>query len=66
MAAALPYVDSFISGHSADALTEVVRELGTTRLRAGDSVIGGGISAARATIGAVGAKGEVPADEGLL
>jgi uncharacterized protein len=53
MAAALPYVDSFISGHSADALTEVVRELGTTRLRAGDSVIGGGTVAARATAGAV-------------
>ena len=28
MAAALPYVDSFISGHSADALAEVVRALG--------------------------------------
>ena len=49
MAAALPYVDSFISGHSADALTEVVRELGTTRLRAGGSVIGGGTVAARAS-----------------
>jgi uncharacterized protein with von Willebrand factor type A (vWA) domain len=66
MAAALPYVDSFISGHSADALTEVVRELGTTRLRAGDSVIGGGTVAARATTGAVGDEGEVPADEGKL
>jgi uncharacterized protein len=28
MAAALPHVDAFISGHSADALTEVVRALG--------------------------------------
>jgi len=28
MAAALPYVDSFVSGHSADALAEVVRALG--------------------------------------
>jgi uncharacterized protein len=31
MAAALPHVDSFISGHSADALTEVVRALGVTQ-----------------------------------
>jgi uncharacterized protein len=30
MAAALPYLDAFISGHSAAALTEVVRELGAT------------------------------------
>jgi uncharacterized protein len=30
MAAALPYLDAFISGHSIDALAEVVRELGTT------------------------------------
>jgi uncharacterized protein with von Willebrand factor type A (vWA) domain len=28
MAAALPYLDSFVSGHSADALAEVVRALG--------------------------------------
>ena len=35
MAAALPYVDSFISGHSADALTEVVGALGATQLRVG-------------------------------
>jgi uncharacterized protein with von Willebrand factor type A (vWA) domain len=28
MAAALPYVDAFVSGHSVDAVTEVVRELG--------------------------------------
>ena len=34
MAAALPHVDAFISGHSADALTEVVRALGATQLRA--------------------------------
>ena len=34
MAAALPYVDAFISGHSADALTEVVRALRTTDLSA--------------------------------
>jgi uncharacterized protein with von Willebrand factor type A (vWA) domain len=33
MAAALPYVDSFLSGHSADALIEVVRALGATRPR---------------------------------
>ena len=33
MAAALPYVDSFISGHSAAALTEVVHALGTTHPR---------------------------------
>jgi uncharacterized protein len=32
MAAALPYVDKFISGHSADAFTEVVRALGVTQL----------------------------------
>ena len=31
MAAALPYVDSFISGHSTDALTEVVCALSFTR-----------------------------------
>jgi uncharacterized protein len=31
MAAALPYVDSFISGHSTDALTEVVSALSITR-----------------------------------
>jgi len=30
MAAALPHIDAFISGHSADALTEVVRTLATT------------------------------------
>ena len=35
MAAALPYVDAFISGHSADALTEVVRALGATSRRGG-------------------------------
>ena len=34
MAAALPHVDSFISGHSADALTEVVRALGATQRHA--------------------------------
>ena len=33
MAAALPHVDAFISGHSADALTEVVRALGDTQPR---------------------------------
>jgi uncharacterized protein len=33
MAAALPYVDSFISGHSAEALTEVVHALGATTPR---------------------------------
>jgi hypothetical protein len=33
MAAALPHVDVFISGHSTDALTEVVRALGATQLR---------------------------------
>jgi uncharacterized protein with von Willebrand factor type A (vWA) domain len=33
MAAALPHVDAFISGHSVDALTEVVRALGGTQLR---------------------------------
>jgi uncharacterized protein len=31
MAAALPHVDSFISGHSANALLEVVRALGVTQ-----------------------------------
>jgi uncharacterized protein len=31
MAAALPHVDAFISGHSADALIEVVRALGATQ-----------------------------------
>jgi uncharacterized protein len=31
MAAALPYVDTLLSGHSADALIEVVRALGATR-----------------------------------
>ena len=31
MAAALPHVDSFISGHSANALIEVVRALGVTQ-----------------------------------
>jgi uncharacterized protein len=30
MAAALPHLDSFVSGHSADALVEVVRALGLT------------------------------------
>ena len=30
MAAALPYVDSFVSGHSVEAITEVVRALGMT------------------------------------
>jgi uncharacterized protein len=30
MAAALPYIDSFVSGHSVEALTEVVRALGMT------------------------------------
>ena len=35
MAAALPHVDSFISGHSADALLEVIRALGVTQPRAG-------------------------------
>jgi uncharacterized protein len=34
MAAALPYVDSFVSGHSVEALAEVVRALGMTRRRA--------------------------------
>jgi uncharacterized protein with von Willebrand factor type A (vWA) domain len=33
MAAALPYVDSFVSGHSLEALTEVVRALGMTPVR---------------------------------
>jgi uncharacterized protein with von Willebrand factor type A (vWA) domain len=33
MAAALPHVDSFISGHSADALAEVVRALGASQPR---------------------------------
>ena len=33
MAAALPHVDSFISGHSADALLEVIRALGVTQPR---------------------------------
>jgi hypothetical protein len=33
MAAALPHVDSFISGHSADALLDVVRALGVTHHR---------------------------------
>jgi hypothetical protein len=30
MAAALPHIDAFISGHSADALAEVVHTLATT------------------------------------
>jgi uncharacterized protein with von Willebrand factor type A (vWA) domain len=30
MAAALPYIDSLVSGHSVEALTEVVRALGMT------------------------------------
>jgi uncharacterized protein len=34
MAAALPYIDSFVSGHSVEALAEVVRALGTTSRRA--------------------------------
>jgi uncharacterized protein len=34
MAAALPYIDSFVSGHSVEALTEVVHALGTTSRRA--------------------------------
>jgi uncharacterized protein with von Willebrand factor type A (vWA) domain len=34
MAAALPHVDSFVSGHSVEALTDVVRALGTTSRRA--------------------------------
>lgn len=34
MAAALPHVDAFISGHSADALLEVIRALGVTQPRA--------------------------------
>jgi uncharacterized protein with von Willebrand factor type A (vWA) domain len=33
MAAALPHVDAFVSGHSADALTEVVGALGVTSRR---------------------------------
>jgi uncharacterized protein with von Willebrand factor type A (vWA) domain len=33
MAAALPYLDAFISGHSAVALAEVVREVGMTARR---------------------------------
>jgi uncharacterized protein len=36
MAAALPHVDSFVSGHSADALFEVVHALGVTRPSAPD------------------------------
>jgi uncharacterized protein len=39
MAAALPYVDAFISGHSADALIEVVRALGTTQASAPHGVL---------------------------
>ena len=35
MAAALPYIDSFVSGHSVEALTDVVRALGITSRRAG-------------------------------
>ena len=34
MAAALPHVDSFVSGHSVEALTDVVRALGITSHRA--------------------------------
>lgn len=34
MAAALPHIDSFNSGHSADALIEVVKALGVTDLSA--------------------------------
>ena len=41
MAAALPYVDAFVSGHSAEALTEVVRALETTRLCTGGPAIRG-------------------------
>jgi uncharacterized protein with von Willebrand factor type A (vWA) domain len=41
MAASLPYIDAFLSGHSADALTEVVRALETTRLRTGGPAIKG-------------------------
>ena len=39
MAAALPHLDAFISGHSADALTEVVRALGVTQRSAPHRVL---------------------------
>ena len=39
MAAALPHLDAFISGHSADALTEVVRALGATQRSAPHRVL---------------------------
>jgi uncharacterized protein len=59
MAAALPYADLFISGHSADALTELVSALGiSTRSRPRGTPLPSGRAAARSAAAQGGATGE--------